>query len=102
MPNKAKGKSSAQYYKSNPASKAKKDAYNTKFEKKKDQVKKRSELVGAERKKGIYGKMTKMGKDMAHTKSGLKLKSVAKNRGSKSDMPGDKRSRGGKSCGCKH
>ena len=102
MPNKSKGKSSAQYYKSNPESKAKKDAYNTKFQKKKEQVSKRSELVTAERKKGIYGKMGKMGKDLAHTKSGLKLKSVAKNRGSKSDMPGDKKARGGKSCGCKH
>ncbi len=33
MPNKAKGKSSAQYYKENPASKAKKAAYDKKNDK---------------------------------------------------------------------
>jgi len=33
-------------------------------------------------------------KDVSHTKNGIRLKSPSKNRGSKSDMPGDKRARG--------
>jgi hypothetical protein len=33
---------------------------------------------------------------MAHTSKGLVMKSASKNRGSKSDMPGDKKARGKK------
>jgi len=36
------------------------------------------------------------GKDVSHTKNGFVLKSAKDNRGSKSDMSGDKRSRGKK------
>ncbi len=34
------------------------------------------------------------GKDVSHTKGGLKLKSQSVNRGSNGDMPGDRRARG--------
>lgn len=40
--------------------------------------------------------MGKGGKDLAHTKNGLRLKSVKANRGSKSDTQGDKNARGNK------
>lgn len=92
MPNKAKGKSSADYYKENPESLAKKRAYQREYNKKSDQVKKRTEL-GAERtRRGIYGKG---GKDVGHTKDGYRLQDPSKNRGSKTNMPGDRRARGG-------
>ena len=90
-----KGKSkSAKFYQENPAARKKKDAYNTEFNKKPSQRKKRSELVSERRKRGIYGKFD--GKDLAHTSTGLRLKSAKKNRGSNNDMPGDRRARGKK------
>jgi len=45
MPNKAKGKSSAQYYKENPASKAKKAAYDKKNDKTPARKARRAELT---------------------------------------------------------
>lgn len=88
------GKSkSAKYYASNPESRKKKAEYDKKFNRKKEQREKRSELVTERRKRGIYGKG---GDDLAHTKKGLKLKSPSKNRGSKTDSAGDRRARGGK------
>jgi hypothetical protein len=91
-------KKSAKYYNSNPKAKAKKDAYNKEFNKKPDQIKKRIELNKINRDKGTYGNGDKL--DVSHTKDGTKLKPQSKNRGSKDDMPGDKRARG-KKCGCK-
>ena len=93
MPNKKTGKSSADYYKENPESAEKKRAYQREYNKKKSQVDKRVELITERRKRGIYGKG---GKDVSHTKNGLVLKSPSTNRGSKTDMPGDKKARGGK------
>lgn len=57
----------------------------------KEGLKKRAELKRARRK-------LKPGKnqDVAHTKNGFTVKGKSENRGSKSDMPGDKRARGGK------
>lgn len=89
-----KGKS-AEYYDKNPASKAKKDAYNKEFNKKPEQKKKRAELNKYNREKGTYGNGD--GKDAVH--KGNKIvgfKKASTNRGSKSDSPGDKRARGGK------
>ena len=40
--------------------------------------------------------MEKGGKDVAHTKDGFRMKSPSANRGSKTDMAGDRRARGGK------
>ena len=79
MPNKAKGKSSAQYYKENPTSKAKKAAYDKKNDKRPARIERRKELVKINRKAGTYGNGD--GLDASHNKS---------------NTPGDKRSRGGK------
>ena len=90
------GKTS-EYYKSNPASRAKRLAYQAEYNKRPDQVKKRVELNATNRKNHATGK-SKVGdgKDVAHTKSGTRLKTASTNRGSKCDMPGDKRARGNK------
>lgn len=92
MPNRKKGKSSAEYYKDSPKSLAKKRAYQKEYNKSPKQRAKRSELVQERRKRGIYGKG---GKDIGHTKNGIRLQDPSKNRGSKSNMPGDRRARGG-------
>lgn len=95
MPNKAKGKSSAQYYKENPASKAKKAAYDKKNDKRPARIERRKELVKINRKAGTYGNGD--GLDASHKKGGkIIMEKASKNRGSKSNTPGDKRSRGGK------
>lgn len=100
MPNKAKGKSSAQYYKENPASKAKKAAYDKKNDARPERIARRKELVKINRKAGTYGNGD--GLDASHKKGGkIVMEKASKNRGSKSNMPGDKKSRGGKNCGCK-
>ena len=70
--------SSKEYYDKNPASKAKKDAYNKEFNKKPEQRAKRSELVQKNRvadEKGI----NRTGKDYDHAVK--KYVSVATNRG---------------------
>jgi hypothetical protein len=86
---------SAKYYNSNPKAKAAKKKYDTEFNKKPDQVKKRTELNKINRDNGTYGNGDKM--DMSHTREGIKPKPQSENRGSSKDMPGDKRSRGKKS-----
>ena len=97
MPNKSKGKSSMDYYKQNPESYKKKLEAQKKINKKPSEIKKRAELVKLNRESQKSGK-GKIGdnKDIAHTKNGTKLKDQSKNRGSKIDMPGDRRSRGSK------
>lgn len=87
-------KKTARYYKSNPAAKAKKDAYNAEYNKKPSAVKKRVENNKANRKAGTYGNGDQ--KDAAHTKRGTVMKPQSVNRGSKSDSAGDRRARGKK------
>jgi hypothetical protein len=89
----AKGKSS-QYYATHPEARAKKQAYQREYNKQESQVKKRVELTKINRDKGTYGNGD--GKDASHTKKGIVMKKASTNRGSKSDMPGDRRARGGK------
>lgn len=84
---------SAKYYRKNKKAREKKKATDTKINARPEQRKKRSELVKARKKLGIYGKG---GKDVGHTKNGLRLQSVKSNRGSKSNTAGDRRARGGK------
>jgi hypothetical protein len=86
-------KKTAKFYAENEESRKKRLAYQKEYNKKPEQRKKRAELVQARRDRGIYGKG---GDDLAHTKNGLVRKNPSKNRGSRSDMPGDKRARGGK------
>jgi hypothetical protein len=87
-------KKTAKYYKENPEAYEKKLAYQKKYNEKPEQRKKRSELVKINRDKGTYGNGD--GLDASHTKNGVKMKKASVNRGSKTDMPGDKKTRGGK------
>lgn len=87
-------KKSSKYYKANPESKAKKDAYNKEFNRKPEQRAKRAELVKVNRERGTYGNGD--GKDASHTSKGIVMKKASDNRGSKTDSSGDKRARGGK------
>lgn len=75
-------KSSAQYYRENPESRKKKNAYDVKFESRKAQVKKRVEANRARRKAKKAGKNIN-GKDYDHAIQGFI--SVAKNRGRKGE-----------------
>ena len=43
-----------------------------------------------------YGKSYRKGKDLSHTKNGLRYKDRSANRGSKTDQKGDRNARGGK------
>ena len=63
---------SAKYYQTNPDAREKKAEYDKK-----------------------YGKASREGKDCSHTKNGICWKPSSENRGSKTDMPGDRRARGG-------
>ena len=58
-----------------------KNEYNKKYHATRKRKKYRAELNAENRKKGTYGKMTAMGKDRSHTKTGkLVLESRSKNR----------------------
>lgn len=86
------------YYRSHPKARAKKNAYNTVFNRKRTQLAKRAELSRKNREHDKkYGKASRAGKDLSHTSHGLVYKSRAANRGSKSDTAGDRRARGGRS-----
>lgn len=87
---------SAQYYHEHPEARERKKKYDSKFEKAPSQMAKRRELArkNAEHDRK-YGAGSRKGKDLSHTKSGLRYKPTSVNRGSKSDMPGDRRARGG-------
>ena len=88
---------STKYYHEHPEARKKKAEYDAEFNKKPSQVKKRTELNKANREHDEkYGKSSRAGKDLSHTSNGLVYKDSSKNRGSKSDAPGDKRARGGK------
>lgn len=43
-----------------------------------------------------YGAASRKGMDASHTKSGIRYKPSSVNRGSKTDMAGDRRARGGR------
>jgi hypothetical protein len=90
-------KKSAEYYKKNPESYAKKLAYDKQHNAKPEQRAKRAELVkvNREHQKSGRGRIGD-GKDASHTKNGIVLKPASVNRASKTDTPGDKRARGGK------
>jgi len=62
-------KRSAKAYRSNPGSYAKKMAYDKKFNRKPEQIKKRTELSTARRKAKRNG-FALSGKDLSHTKGG--------------------------------
>jgi len=69
------------YYDSNPDAKKVKSKYDSEFNKKPDQAKKRAELNQEARDRGIYGKREAMGLDLSHTKRGsMVLENTSKNR----------------------
>lgn len=88
---------STKYYREHPEARKKKKEYDSEFEKKPEQVKKRTELNRENREHDEkYGKASRKGKDLSHTSRGLVYKKSSTNRGSKSDSAGDRRARGGK------
>lgn len=87
----------ARFYRTHPRSRARHRAYQATYNKKASQRKKRVELRRKNRAHDRkYGKSSRAGKDLSHTKHGLVYKSRHANRGSKSDMAGDRRARGKK------
>lgn len=85
------------YYRSHPEARKKKAEYDMEFNKKPEQKKKHAELVQHNREHDRkYGKASRAGKDASHTSNGIVYKKSSVNRGSKSDMAGDRRARGGK------
>jgi len=86
---------SAKYYRKNKRARTKKAATDKKINARPEQKAKRRELGKkryADKKKGK--KID--GKDLSHTKNGMRYKSVKANRGSTSDTAGDRRARGKK------
>ena len=85
----------SEYYKTHPEARAKRLAYQADYNKKPEQLKKRIELNRVNRERGQYGDGD--GKDMSHKRNGrIVEESASKNRGSRSNMPGDRRARGKK------
>lgn len=93
MPNKSQGKSSAQYYKENPESYAKKKAAQKKINARPEERAKRSELVQRNRDADKRG-VNRTGKDYDHGSKRYIASSI--NRGKTSGTPGDRKARGGK------
>jgi FKBP-type peptidyl-prolyl cis-trans isomerase len=88
---------STEFYRKNPAARKKHVKKSTEIAARPDQKAKRRELGRknyAHDKK--HGKAARKGKDLSHTKNGLRYKSVKANRGSTSDQKGDRNARGKK------
>lgn len=83
------------YYRKNKSARRKKAKLDKKINSRPSQLKKRRELA----KKNYdhdkkYGKSSRRGMDLSHTSDGTVYKPSSVNRGSKTDMPGDRRARG--------
>lgn len=89
---------SARYYQTHPAARERKKKYDTRFESSPAQKAKRRELArhnAVHDKK--YGAASRKGMDASHVNgSGIRYKPSSVNRGSKTDMAGDRRARGGR------
>lgn len=89
---------SAEYYRTHPAARERKKKYDTRFESSPTQKAKRRELArhNAEHDKN-FGSASRRGMDASHVNaSGIRYKPSSVNRGSKTDMAGDRRARGGR------
>ena len=87
----------AEYYRTHAKAREKHREYQSEYNKKPEQVKKRVELIEHNREHDKkYGKASRNGKDASHTSNGIVYKKASVNRGSKSDTAGDRRARGGK------
>lgn len=86
---------STEYYRTHPEARRKKAKKDKEINERLEQKAKRRELgrknYATDKAKG---KSYRKGKDLCHTSSGLRYKSVKSNRGSKSDTKGDKNARG--------
>tara|TARA_A100000171_G_C2113932_1_gene136691 strand:+ start:276 stop:590 length:315 start_codon:yes stop_codon:yes gene_type:complete len=88
----------ARYYRKNKRARKKHRAYQAKYNKKKSSLRQRVRDNRENRKKGTYGNYD--GLDVSRKKHGkYVLESEKKNRGSKTNTPGDKRARGKKGKG---
>lgn len=86
---------STKYYQTHPEARKKKAKTDKRINARPEQKAKRRELGRKNYKTDkIKGKSYRKGKDLSHTSSGLRYKSVKANRGSKSDSKGDKNARG--------
>jgi hypothetical protein len=91
----------AKYYRDNPEARKKHRAYQKKYNKKKSSIRQRVADNRENRKFGTYGNYD--GLDVSRRKGGkYVLESAKKNRGSKTNTPGDKRARGKKGKGRKN
>jgi len=91
----------AKYYRKNKAARKKRQAYQAKYNKKKSSIRQRVRDNRENRKKGTYGNYD--GLDVSRKRGGrYVLESEKKNRGSKSNTPGDRRARGYKGKGRKN
>lgn len=91
----------AKFYRDNPKARKKHRAYQAKYNKKKKSIKQRVADNKANRRFGTYGNYD--GLDVSRKKGGrYVLESEKKNRGSKSNTPGDRRARGKKGDGRKN
>ena len=88
-------KKSAKYYALHPEKKAKKNATTHENNQKPERKRKMAESTKARREAVKRGTNVK-GRDMAHTKNGIRPKSSSANRGSSTDSAGDRRTRGKK------
>lgn len=87
----------ARYYRKSKKGRAKHNAYQKKYNKKRKQVKRRVFDNKKNRQFGTYGNYD--GKDVSHKGKRIVLESEHKNRGSKSATAGDRRARGKKGKG---
>ena len=88
---------SAEYYRTHSEARERKKRYDSRFESSPAQKAKRRELAkhnAVHDKK--YGAASRKGMDASHTKAGIRYKPSSVNRGSKTDMAGDRRARGGR------
>ena|SRR6478735_12740958 len=93
---KKKKQSTAEYYRTHPKARAKHRATQAKINRKPSEVKKRTALNKFNRDHGTAGNSDN--RDASHIGNKIVgFLAASKNRGSKSNAPGDKRARGGKS-----
>lgn len=91
----------AKYYRDNPEARKKHRAYQKKYNKKKSSIKQRVADNRENRRLGTYGNYD--GLDVSRRRGGkYVLESAKKNRGSKTNTPGDRRARGKKGKGRKN
>jgi len=90
----------ARYYRDNPKAKEKRLEYQRRYNKSRKQIKRRVDNNRENRRFGTYGNHDK--KDVSHKGDQIVLEAQSKNRGSKTNTPGDKRARGEKGKGRKN